>query len=178
MCGIAGIYNLNTTSNIDSSILETMNTAQSHRGPDDQGYYFEQNVGLAHRRLSIIDLRGGHQPIFNEDGQVVVVFNGEIYNYRAIADELKGKGHVFKTVSDTETIVHAWEEWGVNCVEHFRGMFAFAIWDNTKKELFLVRDRLAIKPLPYSTLRNFHLIFGSELKVLQQHPLFNHALSP
>ncbi len=182
MCGIAGIYALPSLTSeqnmkIDSELLEKMNTAQAHRGPNDQGYHFDHGVGLAHRRLSIIDLAGGHQPIYNEDGQVVVVFNGEIYNYKDIAAELKEKGHIFKTVSDTETIVHAWEEWGINCVDHFRGMFAFAIWDNIKKELFIARDRLGIKPLHYSLLSNGQLIFGSELKVLKQHPKFNENLS-
>ncbi|WP_246072437.1 asparagine synthase (glutamine-hydrolyzing) [Catenovulum sediminis] len=169
MCGIAGIFSFNSEQQIDQLLLEKMNNAQQHRGPNDQGYYNQNGVGLAHRRLSIIDLAGGHQPIFNEDGQVVVVFNGEIYNFQEVAEQLKSKGHIFSTHSDTETIVHAWEEWGVDCVQHLNGMFAFAIWDNHKKELFIARDRFGEKPLHYALVNN-HLIFGSELKVLKQHP--------
>lgn len=181
MCGITGIYNFSAQAKdsltVDQAILRAMNNAQSHRGPDDQGYHIGEQIGLGHRRLSIIDLEGGHQPIYNEDGEVVVVFNGEIYNFQAIADELTTLGHTFKTHSDTETIVHAWEEWGVNCLEKFRGMFAFAIWDNKQQELFLARDRLGIKPLHYSVLSNGQLIFSSELKALKQHPEFNKTLS-
>lgn len=170
MCGIAGIFSFNQNETIDQNILKKMNDAQQHRGPNDEGYHFDTSIGLAHRRLSIIDLSGGHQPIYNETGDVVVVFNGEIYNFQSIADELKQLGHSFKTHSDTETIVHAWEEWGVKCVDHFNGMFAFAIWDNIKKELFIARDRIGEKPLHYAVTSENQLIFGSELKVLKQHP--------
>ncbi|WAJ70704.1 XrtA/PEP-CTERM system amidotransferase [Catenovulum adriaticum] len=177
MCGIAGILSFTPDEKIEQTLLEKMNNAQQHRGPNDQGYYNQNGVGLAHRRLSIIDLSGGHQPIFNEDGQVVVVFNGEIYNFQNIAEELKKLGHTFKTHSDTETIVHAWEEWGVNCLEHFNGMFAFALWDNNKNELFIARDRIGEKPLHYALIDN-QLIFGSELKVLKQHPACPKEIDP
>ena len=135
MCGIAGIFNRSHPAEIDRELLAKMNDIQSHRGPDDGGFHFDAGIGLAHRRLSIIDLSGGHQPIYNETGSVCVVFNGEIYNYAELAAELSSKGHQFKTRSDTETIVHAWEEWGVDCVKRFRGMFAFAIWDKDKQQL-------------------------------------------
>ena len=177
MCGISGIFSFDPNVVIDSELLQLMNNAQAHRGPNDQGYHIKQGVGLGHRRLSVIDLAGGHQPIYNEDESVVVVFNGEIYNHHEIADQLKLLGHTFKTNSDTETIVHAWEEWGVACLEHFRGMFAFILWDNNKKELFVARDRLGVKPLHYSLLSNGSVIFGSELKVLRQHPLCSKEIS-
>ncbi len=184
MCGIAGIYYPSTHSgpngdgSIDKDLLQRMNGIQSHRGPDDDGFHYAPGIGLAHRRLSIIDLSGGHQPLYNEDRTVCVVFNGEIYNYPALSEELKQKGHVFQTHSDTETIVHAWEEWGVKCVERFRGMFSFAVWDQTKQQLFITRDRLGIKPLYYSVLDDGALIFGSELKVLKQHPNLPRQLDP
>jgi asparagine synthase (glutamine-hydrolysing) len=171
MCGISGIFSFDPNVVIDSELLQLMNNAQAHRGPNDQGYHIKQGIGLGHRRLSVIDLAGGHQPIYNEDESVVVVFNGEIYNHHEISDQLKLLGYTFKTNSDTETIVHAWDEWGVACLEHFRGMFAFILWDNNKKELFVARDRLGVKPLHYSLLSNGSVIFGSELKVLRQHPL-------
>ena len=178
MCGISGIFSFNEHHVIDEQLLKSMNNVQAHRGPNDQGYYIGNGIGLGHRRLSIIDLAGGHQPIYNEDNTVSVVFNGEIFNHHEIEKELKDKGHVFKTTSDTETIVHAWEEWGVECVHHFRGMFAFILWDDNKKELFVVRDRLGIKPLHYSLLTDGSVIFGSELKVLRQHPLCSNEISP
>ena len=178
MCGISGIFSFNEHHVIDEQLLKSMNNVQAHRGPNDQGYHIGNGIGLGHRRLSIIDLAGGHQPIYNEDNTVSVVFNGEIFNHHEIAKELKDKGHVFKTTSDTETIVHAWEEWGVDCVHHFRGMFAFILWDDNKKELFVVRDRLGIKPLHYSLLTDGSVIFGSELKVLRQHPLCSTEISP
>ena len=178
MCGISGIFSFNEHHVIDEQLLKSMNNVQAHRGPNDQGYHIGNGIGLGHRRLSIIDLAGGHQPIYNEDNTVSVVFNGEIFNHHEIEKELKDKGHVFKTTSDTETIVHAWEEWGVDCVHHLRGMFAFIIWDDNKKELFVVRDRLGIKPLHYSLLTDGSVIFGSELKVLRQHPLCSNEISP
>jgi asparagine synthase (glutamine-hydrolysing) len=137
----------------------------SHRGPDDFGYFRDGQAGLGHRRLSIIDLGGGRQPIFNEDGSVVVVFNGEIYNYQEITADLLAHGHVFRTRSDTETIVHAYEQYGDNCVDLFRGMFAFALWDRTRRRLLLVRDRLGIKPVYYYHGRDA-LVFASEIKSL------------
>jgi len=178
MCGISGIFSFDSNYVVDPTLLKKMNNAQAHRGPNDQGYHIANGVGLGHRRLSVIDLAGGHQPIYNENESVVVVFNGEIFNHHDIANELKAKGHVFTTNSDTEAIVHAWEEWGIECVHHFRGMFAFIIWDNNKKELFVARDRLGIKPLHYSQLSDGSIIFGSELKVLRQHPLCSSEISP
>ena len=129
-----------------------MNESQHHRGPDEGGLHLEPGVGLGHRRLSIIDLATGQQPLYNEDGSVVVVFNGEIYNYQELIPELSALGHVFRTRSDTEVIVHAWEAWGERCVERFRGMFAFALWDRNRETLFLARDRLGVKPLYYALL--------------------------
>ena len=169
MCGICGIVNFNATDPVDRQLVERMTFAQVHRGPDDDGYFVENNVGLGHRRLSIIDLSGGKQPIFNEDGSVVVVFNGEIYNFADLTSDLVSRGHVFRTRTDTETIVHAYEEYGLECMKDFRGMFAFAIWDRRQKRLFLVRDRLGIKPVYYYKGKNF-FIFGSEIKSLFEHP--------
>jgi asparagine synthase (glutamine-hydrolysing) len=169
MCGICGIVNFNATEPVAHELLERMTSAQAHRGPDDHGYFVENNVGLGHRRLSIIDLSGGKQPIFNEDGSVVVVFNGEIYNFADLTADLISRGHQFKTRSDTETIVHAYEEYGVECMKDFRGMFAFAIWDRKQKRLFLVRDRVGIKPVYYYAGKDF-FVFASEIKSLLEHP--------
>jgi asparagine synthase (glutamine-hydrolysing) len=151
---------------VNEGLLTRMNQTQIHRGPDDGGIHVEPGLGLAHRRLSIIDLSNGHQPLFNEDGSVVVVYNGEIYNFPDLTTELQAAGHRFRTHCDTEVIVHAWEEWGEACVERFRGMFAFAIWDRNRHSLFLARDRLGIKPLHYALLHDGRLLFGSELKAL------------
>lgn len=170
MCGISGIFNLEANAAIDSNLLRQINRVQSHRGPDDEGYFIDSHVGLGHRRLSIIDLSGGQQPIFNEDQSVCVVFNGEIYNFESLVAELSCLGHRFSTHSDTEVIVHAWEQWGVRCLDRFRGMFAFALWDRNKKQLFIARDRLGKKPLYYAQTRSGQFIFGSELKVLLAHP--------
>src|SRR5437762_904817 len=169
MCGICGIVNFNATEPVDHFLVERMTSAQAHRGPDDCGYFVEHNVGLGHRRLSIIDLSGGKQPMFNEDGSVVVVFNGEIYNFADLTGALIARGHRFTTRSDTETIVHAYEEYGVECMKDFRGMFAFAIWDRRQKRLLLVRDRLGIKPVYYYAGKDF-FVFGSEIKSLLEHP--------
>lgn len=169
MCGIAGIFDTREARCVDVPLLERMNQSQFHRGPDDGGMHVEPGVGLVHRRLSIIDLSNGHQPLFNEDGSVVVVYNGEIYNFPELTTELLAAGHQFRTHCDTEVIVHAWEEWGEDCVERFRGMFAFAIWDRNRRTLFLARDRLGIKPLHYALLNDGRLLFGSELKSLLVH---------
>jgi len=147
-----------------------MNDSQFHRGPDESGIHVEPGVGLGHRRLSIIDLSSGQQPLYNEDRSVVVSYNGEIYNFKELAESLISKGHVFNTKCDTEVVVHAWEEWGDDCVNKFRGMFAFAIWDRNRRTLFLARDRLGIKPLYYSILPDGELLFASELKALLVHP--------
>lgn len=176
MCGISGIFNLSSRQPIDTQLLQRINREQSHRGPDDEGYFIDGFVGLGHRRLSIIDLGTGQQPMFNEDGSVCVVFNGEIYNFGELVIELTELGHRFATHSDTEVIVHAWEQWGVQCLERFRGMFAFALWDSNQKQLFLARDRIGKKPLYYTVTRHGQLVFGSELKVLLAHPDVNRTL--
>src|SRR6185295_17305130 len=178
MCGISGILDLNGKREVPRELLARMNEAQHHRGPDAGGLHLEPGLGLAHRRLSIIDLATGQQPLFNEDGSVMVVFNGEIYNYQALIPELAQLGHVFRTKSDTEVIVHAWEAWGEACVERFRGMFAFALWDRNRATLFLARDRLGVKPLYYALLPDGQLLFGSELKSIAAHPDFRRELDP
>ena len=170
MCGIVGIFETRERREVDEALLTRMNNAQWHRGPDEGGLHREPGLGLGHRRLSIIDLSSGQQPLFNEDGSVVVVFNGEIYNFQELAKELVGHGHVFRTHSDTEVIVHAWEQWGERCVDRFRGMFAFALWDRNSETLFLARDRLGKKPLYYALLPDGQFIFSSELKALMCHP--------
>ncbi len=178
MCGISGIFDLAGHGTIDRDLLERMTTRIAHRGPDDSGFHVEPGVGLGHRRLSIIDLSGGHQPIYNEDDSVAVVYNGEIYNFAGITDELKALGHTFRTHSDTEVIVHAWEQWGADCVQRFNGMFAFAVWDRNRQTLFLARDRIGIKPLYYAVLPGDRLLFGSELKSLYEHPELDRTIDP
>lgn len=178
MCGISGIFDLNERREIDRSLLEKMNDVQAHRGPDGFGYHYEPGLGLGHRRLSIIDLTGGKQPLFNEDGSVAVTYNGEIYNFQSLATELVSRGHEFRTRCDTEVIVHAWEEWGEKCVDRFNGMFAFAVWDRNQRTLFLARDRLGIKPLHYALTPDGYLLFASELKGLYAHPALPRELSP
>src|SRR5262245_37869386 len=155
-----------------------MNDSQRHRGPDGSGEHFEPGVALGHRRLSIIDIATGQQPLYNEDGSVVVIFNGEIYNYQELIPELQALGHVFHTRSDTEVIVHAWEAWGEACVDRFRGMFAFALWDRNQDTLFLARDRLGVKPLYYAFLHDGSFIFGSELKSLLAHGGLRRDIDP
>lgn len=164
MCGIVGILNVNSSTPINTSLLKQMNDAVQHRGPDAHGYHIDDDIGLGHRRLSIIDLEGGKQPLYNEDENVVVVFNGEIYNYQEIKVVLEDKGHKFKTNSDTEVIVHSWEEWGEDCVNKFRGMFSFSVWDRVNKILFAARDRLGIKPFHYTLTNDGRFLFASELK--------------
>ena len=166
MCGITGILDTRGRSSIDARVLQRMNDSQQHRGPDEGSVHLEPGVGFGHRRLSIIDIATGQQPLFNEDGSVVVVFNGEIYNFQELIPELQALGHVFHTKSDTEVIVHAWEAWGEDCVQRFRGMFAFALWDRNRQTLFMARDRLGVKPLFYAVLDDGTLLFGSELKSL------------
>src|SRR6478672_5463951 len=178
MCGIAGIVDLKGRREVSRTLLSRMNETQAHRGPDAGGLHLEPGVGLGHRRLSIIDLATGQQPLFNEDGSVVVVFNGEIYNYQSLIPELQALGHVFHTRSDTEVIVHAWEAWGPDCVKRFRGMFAFALWDRNQQTLFLGRDRLAVKPLYYAWLDDGRFVFGSELKALLAHGGLARDLDP
>ncbi len=178
MCGIAGVMDLTGRRPVPRELVSRMNETQHHRGPDAGGLHLEPGIGLGHRRLSIIDLSTGQQPLFNEDGSVVVIFNGEIYNYQELIPELTGLGHRFRTRSDTEVIVHAWEQWGEACVERFRGMFAFALWDRNEDTLFLARDRLGVKPLYYAVLDDGTLIFGSELKALAAHPRLARKLDP
>ena len=168
MCGISGIFDLSGDP-INRNLLERMTSIIKHRGPDGDGRYVDHEVGLGHRRLSIIDVGGGGQPIGNEDGKLQIVFNGEIYNFIELRKELEAFGHVFKTKSDTEVIIHAYEQWGANCVKRFNGMFAFAIWDARKREVFLARDHLGIKPLYYVQIGN-RLLFSSEIKALLQDP--------
>ncbi len=169
MCGIVGIFDTTGKREISRDLLSRMNETQFHRGPDEGGLHTEPGLGFGHRRLSIIDISSGQQPLFNEDGSVVVTYNGEIYNFPELSEELKAHGHQFRTHCDTEVIVHAWEEWGEACVERFRGMFAFGIWDRNRDTLFLARDRLGIKPLYYAMLPDGTLLFGSELKSLKVH---------
>src|SRR5690625_569936 len=170
MCGIAGIFELRTTREPARELLEAMNQAQFHRGPDEGDVHTEAGLGLAHRRLSIIDLASGQQPMFSADGSLCIVFNGEIYNFRELARELGTLGYQFRTHSDTEVILYAWEEWGEQCVERFRGMFAFALYDRKTSSLFLARDRFGIKPLFYSVLADGRVLFASELKALKADP--------
>src|SRR5438874_11374604 len=178
MCGIVGIFDLSGKRNIPRELVAPMNESQLHRGPDEGGFHFEPGVGLGHRRLSIIDLSTGQQPLYNEDGSVVIVYNGEIYNYRDLIPELTRLGHVFRTKSDTEVIVHGWEQWGEDCVQRFRGMFAFALWDRNRETLFLARDRLGVKPLHYAILPDGCFLFGSELKSLLVHPGLPRVIDP
>jgi len=178
MCGITGIFETREKKEISRDVLARMNESQRHRGPDEGSYHIEPGVGLGHRRLSIIDVATGQQPLWNEDGSVGVVYNGEIYNFQELIPELVALGHVFHTRSDTEVIVHGWEAWGEACVERFRGMFAFALWDRNRETLFLARDRLGVKPLFYAYLPDGKFIFGSELKSLLAHGGLPRDLDP
>lgn len=175
MCGISGVFHLDGKP-VDAALLTRMTEVLYHRGPDDSGYFRDQGVGLGFRRLSIIDLGGGHQPMGNEDESVQIVFNGEIYNFRELRAELQQLGHVFRTASDTEAIVHGYEAWGEDVVLRLNGMFAFALWDSPRRRLLLARDRLGIKPLVY-TRHNSTLAFASEIKSLLQLPEFDTAVS-
>ncbi len=178
MCGITGIFDTRGGSDISHAVLQRMNDSQLHRGPDEGSLHIEPGVGLGHRRLSIIDIATGQQPLFNEDGSVVVVFNGEIYNYQQLIPELQSLGHVFHTKSDTEVIVHAWEAWGANCVKRFRGMFAFALWDRNQQTFFMARDRMGVKPMYYALLDDGTLLFGSELKSVLAHGGLRRDIDP
>src|ERR1700682_1977127 len=164
MCGIAGMFNLDGASVAPES-LQGMIRMLAHRGPDDTGFHAENGVGLAHARLSIIDIAGGQQPMCNEDSSLWITFNGEIFNYLELREELLGKGHRFATRSDTEVILHLYEEKGEDCVRYLNGQWAFAIWDNPRRRLFLSRDRLGVRPLFY-TQANKTFIFGSEIKAI------------
>ena len=178
MCGITGIFDTRGQRALDPACLHRMNEALHHRGPDEGSVHLEPGLGMGHRRLSIIDVATGQQPLFNEDGSVVVVFNGEIYNYQSLIPELKALGHQFRTRSDTEVIVHAWEAWGAECVKRFRGMFAFALWDRKQQTLFMARDRLGVKPMYYGLLDDGQMLFGSELKALLAHGGLKREIDP
>ena len=169
MCGIAGKFNFDPTRPIDRERLAAMTTVIAHRGPDSDGFYVGDGIGLGHRRLSIIDLATGDQPLTNEDRTIWIVFNGEIYNFADIRSELEQFGHRFRTHSDTEVIVHAYEQWGDRAVDRFRGMFAFALWDEPNRRLLLVRDRLGVKPLYYAATAS-GITFGSEIKAILEDP--------
>ena len=170
MCGIAGRFNYDAQQPVDRGCLVAMTDAVAHRGPDADGYYEGRGIGLGHRRLSIIDLATGDQPLGNEDGSVQVVFNGEIYNFAEVRAQLIGLGHTFRTNSDTEVIAHGYEQWGAHLVDRFRGMFAFAVWDEKARRLLLARDRLGVKPLFYCELPGRGVVFGSEIKSILQDP--------
>jgi len=177
MCGICGKLEFELNAKVAPNLLKKMADAIIHRGPDDDGYYVNGQIGLGFRRLSIIDLSGGHQPLANEDNSIWIVFNGEIYNYQELRTLLLAKGHVFKTQSDTEVIVHLYEEYGRDCLEKLRGMFGFAIWDSKEKSLFLARDRVGIKPLYYYLGENF-ISFASEMKSILVDPAVRREIDP
>jgi asparagine synthase (glutamine-hydrolysing) len=178
MCGFAGKFTGSAHAPVDRHLLTAMADSLAHRGPDADGFYAGEGIGLAHRRLSIVDVASGQQPLSNEDGTVWVAFNGEIYNFAALRAELEPLGHHFRTHSDTEVIVHAYEQWGESCVEHFRGMFAFAVWDARAHRLLLARDRVGIKPVYYARVANGALVFGSEIKAVLEDPDVDRAWSP
>jgi asparagine synthase (glutamine-hydrolysing) len=177
MCGICGKLAFDRNAVVSNRLIRTMLETIRHRGPDDQGVYISPQVGFGHARLSIIDLNSGHQPLSNEDGTIWIVFNGEIYNFRELRAFLSAKGHIFKTQTDTEVIVHLYEELGPQCVEKLRGMFAFALWDENTKSLLLARDRVGIKPLYYS-LSEEAVVFASEIKAILADPAINRNLAP
>ncbi len=177
MCGICGIIQPENTKPIPENYLSSMCRTIIHRGPDDEGFHLERDVALGVRRLSIIDLETGHQPLSNEDGSIWTAFNGEIYNFPQLRKELIQLGHKFKTKTDTETIVHGYEQWGLDFIKKTNGMFSISIWDRNKRKLLLIRDRLGIKPLYYSLCRDGTLVFGSELKAVLAHPKIERRLN-
>ncbi len=173
MCGITGVFNRSNGAVVKKNVLKQMIDTLEHRGPDDYGLYAQNEIGLAQSRLSIIDIEGGKQPIHNEDKSIWIIFNGEIFNYIELGDELEKKGHKFYTKSDTEVIIHAYEEFGLDFVSHLNGQFAIAIWDNRTKNLILARDRVGIRPLFYSVLSDNTILFGSEMKAIFAYPGIN-----
>jgi asparagine synthase (glutamine-hydrolysing) len=177
MCGIAGVLYADSLKPVPSGVLKAMGQAIAHRGPDGEGFLSEPGLGLVHRRLSIIDIDGGAQPLGNEDGSIQVVFNGELYNFQGLRRRLESRGHTFRTHSDTEVLVHLYEENGPGLIEHLRGMFAFALWDKPNRRLLLARDRLGIKPL-YVYRDSDKLVFGSELKAILAHPGVERSVDP
>src|SRR5215212_4462972 len=183
MCGINGIaFSSRSRRRVDATALKAMRDVITHRGPDDEGIYIDENVGLGHRRLSIVDVASGHQPMTNEDGSLYITYNGEVYNHADYREDLESRGHVYSTHCDTETILHLYEDFGDGCVEHLRGMFTFAIWDRNKRELFIARDRLGVKPLYYVHTDDGSLYFASEIKALLEagavRPELNYAALP
>ena len=178
MCGICGIIHPYPDQPIPAELLSAMCKTILHRGPDDEGVYIDKNVGLGARRLSIIDVAGGHQPLSNEDGTLWIAYNGEVYNFPELRQELLIRGHVFKTRTDTETVLHSYEEWGENFGQKLRGMFVAAIWDSREQKLILIRDRMGIKPLYYTLQTNKTLVFGSELKAILAYPDIIRELEP
>ena len=178
MCGITGLYHLETPKPVDPARIERMCAAMAHRGPDGQGVWTAPGVGLGHLRLSIIDLAGSPQPMASSDGRAMLVFNGEIYNYRELREELRGFGAEFRTDGDSEVILAAWQKWGPACVARLHGMFAFAIYDLIERTLFLARDRLGVKPLFYAPLSDGSVAFASELKGLLANPLLRREIDP
>ncbi len=178
MCGLAGLLHSYSGGATDMRALRAMTDALAHRGPDGDGFHTEPGIGLGHRRLAIIDPTGGEQPMFNEDNSVVIVFNGMIYNYRELMVELQALGHVFRSKCDTETIIHAWEEWGPDCLERLHGFFAFALWDRNRQSLFLARDRLGKKPLHYAFVQDGGLAFASEIGALAAVPGIDRRMVP
>lgn len=178
MCGISGLFDTLHQRDFDRALVSRINNIQAHRGPDEDDLHLEPGLALGHRRLSVIDLATGQQPLFNADRSVGIVFNGEIYNFQELVPELQALGYVFRTRSDTEVIVHAWSAWGSACVHRLRGMFAFALWDRAQQTLFLARDRMGVKPMHYAWLPDGTFIFGSELKVITAHPDFVRDIDP
>src|SRR5688572_303399 len=175
MCGIAGIVALDPRWQVDAAPLQGMLSCIRHRGPDDEGVHTAPGIALGHTRLSIIDVQGGHQPLYGQRDTTVVVVNGEIYNYRELAAELRGRGSRFRTASDSEVVAHAYDVWGLDCLDRFDGQFAIAIWDGAERRLVLARDRMGEKPLFY-TVTNQQLLFASELTSLLAHPAVNRAI--
>ncbi|ALV06300.1 XrtA/PEP-CTERM system amidotransferase [Roseateles depolymerans] len=178
MCGISGIFDTRGRRDFDAALMHRINDTLHHRGPDEGSIHLQPGLGFGHRRLSIIDIATGQQPLFNAQGTVGIVFNGEIYNYQSLMAELQALGYVFRTRSDTEVIVHAWSAWGEDCVLKLRGMFAFALWDQARDVLFLARDRMGVKPMYYGLLDDGALVFGSELKALMAHPQLRRDIEP
>ncbi len=175
MCGICGIFQPGQP--VDESLIRAMNSTLAHRGPDGDGFHVEGSIGLAMRRLAIIDVAGSDQPIYNEDRTIALVFNGEIYN-RELRADLLARGHALRTQGDGETIVHLYEEYGTDCACHLNGIFAFALWDGRTQTLLLARDHLGIKPLHYAQLPGGAIVFGSELKAIVKHPAVSRAIDP
>jgi asparagine synthase (glutamine-hydrolysing) len=178
MCGIAGIFDPNSNKNNNKSIIQSMVASLAHRGPDDRGYYFKDTISLGQSRLSIIDIDGGKQPIYNEDRSVVVVYNGEIFNYPELREDLINKGHRFYTKSDTEIIVHLYEEYGTDLFNFLNGQFAIALWDDNRKKVILARDRVGICPLFYTVLDDNTFVFGSEVKSIFRYPNISRSIDP